>query len=99
MSVFLDRTADTPAFRILEYFLEARETDHAVGDVLEATGIARSTFYAAWPTILANGYVKRTRTVGKTNLYAIHLSNPYAKRYAEIFDLALREKPKRKLVV
>lgn len=92
MSIFLDKTADTPAFRILEYFLEARETDHAIGDVLGATGLARSTFYAVWPDVLRNGYVKRSRAVGKTNLYILDLKNPYAARFAEIFDLALRER-------
>ena len=96
MSVFLDRTADTPTFRILEYFIEARETDHAVGDVLEITGLARSTFYTAWPRLLENGYVAQSRLVGKTRLYILNTKNPYTLLFVKVFDLALHERPKKK---
>jgi DNA-binding transcriptional ArsR family regulator len=91
MSVFLDKTADTPAFRILEYFLEARETDHAISDVIEATGLSRSTFYTAWPRVLANGFVKQSRVVGKTRLYRLATDNNYVKLYCELFDTSIQQ--------
>jgi DNA-binding IclR family transcriptional regulator len=91
MSVFLDKTADTPAFRILEYFIEARETDHGVAEIIESTEMARSTFYSAWPMLIKNKYVILKRTVGKTNLYALNERNPYVQSYLHIFDRAQRE--------
>jgi hypothetical protein len=92
MGRFTDITADTARFRILEYFLEARETDHAISDVIELTELSRSSFYAAWPAILALGIVKHVRTVGKTKLYQLDKNNAYAKQYLGLFTLALRER-------
>ena len=91
MGRFTDSTADTARFRILEYFLEARETDHAVSDVIEATELARSSFYAAWPALLASGVIRHTRIVGKTRLYQLDRTNAYAKLYLALFTLAMKE--------
>jgi hypothetical protein len=91
MGLFLEHTADTPSFRILEYFLEARETDHAASDVIALTGVPRSTFYAVWPRFVRHGYVRQTRIVGKTPLYALERTNPYVHAYLTLFDTCLRE--------
>ena len=100
MSIFLDKTADTPAFRIIEYFLEARETDHAIADIIDVTGLARSTFYTAWPLLLKHEYIIVKRTVGKTTLYVLNAANPYVRAYLTIAEQALRDaSPKRRVVV
>jgi hypothetical protein len=95
MSIFLDKVGDTPSLRILEYFLEFSESDHAVGDVLECIGMSRSTFYAVWPVIIANEYVVISKTVGKTRLYKLNTKNTYVLLFIQIFDAAMKEKPKR----
>ena len=99
MSVFLELTADTPAFRILEYFIESRDTDHAIGDVLEATRLSRSTFYTAWPRVLRNSFVIQSRMVGKTKLYKLSSHNRYVQLYCALFDAALQESTRRRRVL
>ena len=91
MSVFLEHTADTPALRILEYFIEFPQNDHAISDVITCVGISRSTFYAAWPNLLKMQYLIRSRTVGKTGLYKLNLQNEYAKAFVHIYKTAILE--------
>jgi DNA-binding IclR family transcriptional regulator len=99
MSLFLEKVADTPALRILEYFLEARETDHAVSDVIAGCAISRSTFYGAWPRLLQNEYVVQSRVVGKTKLFKLHERNPYVQEFLRIFTYAMKERRSHKIRV
>ena len=72
---FCEVYGDTINNRVLEYALENRDIDFAVSDMARELKISKPTAYAVIGRFEKKGYVKKTRTVGKTQLYALDEGN------------------------
>ena len=90
-SIFLDHVGDNPRMRILQYFIEGRDFDYTLTDLLNA-GVSWGTLNALVPKLLALRIVVKTRKIGRATLYKINRENVAVKQLVELYDNLLLEK-------
>jgi len=76
--------------RVLEYLLENAGLDFAIGDMAEELGISRPKAYQIMEEFEKKGYVKKSRTVGKTQLYILNKENRIVKLFLKNFKECLK---------
>ena len=80
----------TPRNRILEFFLEMRELDLAIGDVAEEIGLNKATTYNTVEQLIKEDFIVPTRKVGKVQLYRLNLQKPEVKVLIVAFNNVLK---------
>lgn len=85
-TLFRELFGDTPKIRVLEYLLEGRELDHAIGDIAEGAGINRVTLFRMWDKLEKSKIIVHTRNIGNAKLYKLNMDNPYVKILVNVFD-------------
>lgn len=83
-SLLLRYMGDTPQLRIIDFFLDNRESDYSKKEIIEHTGISKTTFYKVWDEIARFGYLKATRRYGRAQLYAIDPESALIRRFAAL---------------
>jgi len=81
---------------VLEYLLENQDLDFAIGDLAKEVKISRPKAYEVIKELLKKKYVKKSRVIGKTQLYMLDKSNKRVKllirNFIECLKLAYEEK-------
>jgi predicted transcriptional regulator len=75
--------------RILELILVNGECDWAIGDIARDLKISRPKAYEVIADFEKKGIVKKTRIIGRTQLYTINKDNPISKIYLRNFNECL----------
>jgi len=81
---------DTPNLRIIDFFLDNR-SDYSKKEILEGTGISKTTLYKVWPELERLEIVTPKRKYGNTTLYALNKDNVFVKQIIYM-DNALSKK-------
>ncbi len=90
-SIFLEHVGDNPRMRIFQYFIEGRDFDYTLTDLLHA-GVSWGTLNHLVPKLLELGIVTKTRKIGRATLYKINQQNETAKQLILLYDkLILRQ--------
>ncbi len=76
--------------RVLEYILENQDIDFAVGDMAKEIGISKPKAYEAIRKFEEKGYVKKSRIVGKTQLYKLCPENRRVRLFMQDFNECLK---------
>lgn len=87
---FCEIYGNTISNRILEYLLENQGLDFAIGDMAKELEISRPKAYAVIADFMLKGYVKRSRVIGKTQLYLLNKENLRVKLFSRDFKECLR---------
>ncbi len=90
-SIFLDYVGDSPRMRILQYFIEGRDFDYTLTDLLNS-GVSWGTLNTLVPKLLELGIVVKTRKIGRATLYKINQKNVAVKQLIELYDALILEK-------
>jgi len=90
-SIFLDYVGDNPRMRVLQYFIEGRDFDYTLTDLLNA-GVSWGTLNTLVPKLLELGIIIKTRKIGRATLYKINIKNIVANQLIELYDNLLLEK-------
>ena len=89
VSVFREAYGNTMQNRILEYLLERRELDFAVCDMARTLNISKPKAYEIVKKFEKKNFVKKSRIIGKTQLYILDRENKWVKIHVRNFDEAL----------
>ena len=90
MGAFCETYGNTIHNRILEYVLENAEIDFAVGDMAKELGISKPKTYEVIKYFEEKEYIKKSRIVGKTQLYKLNKDNNRVKLFLSDFKECLR---------
>ena len=77
---------DTPQLRIIDFFLDNRESDYSKKEIIEYTGISKTTFYKVWDEITRFEFLKTTRKYGKAQLYALNEDSALIQKFKALDD-------------
>ncbi|MEX0862280.1 hypothetical protein [Nitrosopumilus sp.] len=83
-SLLLQYMGDTPKLRIIDFFLDNRESDYSKKEIIEQTGISKTTFYKVWDGILEFEFLKTTRKYGKAQLYALNPNSALIQKFKDL---------------
>ena len=100
-TIFTRAIGNTPKIKVLEFLIEGRELDYSISDIAEGSGIGRTTLFRIWDDFVELGLVKNTRNIGNAKLYKLNISNPFVRKFVDLFDTLVIEplNKKRKVVV
>ena len=90
IGVFCETYGNTINNRILEYLLENQGLDFAVGDMAKELRISKPKAYKAIEEFEKKRYVKKSRIVGKTQLYILNVEDKRVKLFLKDFKECLR---------
>ena len=88
--VFCETYGNSIPNRILEYLLENQGIDFAVGDMAKEVGVSRPKAYDVIKGFEKKAYVKKSRIVGKTQLYMLNKENKRVRLFLRDFRECLR---------
>src|SRR3989344_2856545 len=91
VSIFLEYVGDNPRMRILQYFIEGRDFDYTLTDLLNAR-VSWGTVNTLIPKFLELGIILKTRKIGRATLYKINKNNPFANQFIALYDGLIMEK-------
>lgn len=83
-SGFVMLFGDYPAVRVIDFLITFREFDYPLTEIAENAGVAWSTIHTIFPRLVEMGIVKKTRKIGRAQLYKLDTKNPLVK---ELIDL------------
>ncbi|MBI1968490.1 hypothetical protein HYS49_01125 [Candidatus Woesearchaeota archaeon] len=89
-SLFLDYVGDHPRMRIVQHFIEGRDFDFTLTDLLHA-GVSWGTLNTMIPKLVAIGIIVKTRKIGRATLYKINQENLVAQHFLALYDQLLLE--------
>ena len=84
-SIFLEQLGDSPRMRTLQYFIEGRDFDYTLTDLLHA-GVSWGTLNIIIPQLLKLGMIVKTRKIGRATLYKINLQHPTIQQLIALYD-------------
>lgn len=70
---------DTPQLRIIDFFLDNR-SDYSKKEILEGTGMSKTTLYKVWPDLEQLEVVIPARKFGNTTLFKLNRDNIIVKQ-------------------
>lgn len=103
IGIFCETYGNTINNRILEYLLENQSLDFAIGDMTKELRISRPKAYEVMRDFEKKEFVKKSRIVGKTQLYLLNKENKRVQLFLKTFRECLKlvveeyeEKPRNK---
>ena len=90
IGAFCETYGNTIPNRILEYLMENEDLDFAVGDMAKELQISKPKAYEIIGKFEKKGYVRKSRIVGKTQLYILNKENSRVKLFLRDFKECLR---------
>ncbi len=84
-SIFLNYVGDSPRMRVLQYFIEGRDMDYTLTDLLNA-GVSWGTLNFLIPELIALEIIKKTRKIGRATLYKINEQNEFSIQLIKLYD-------------
>jgi hypothetical protein len=82
-SLLIQYLGDTPKLRIIDFFLENR-SDYSKKEIIENTGMSKTTFYKVWDELMQFDIVTPTRRYGMAQLYTLNERNPITKKFVAL---------------
>lgn len=90
IGAFCETYGKTISNRILEYILENQDMDFAVGDMAKEVEVSKPKAYETIRTFEDKEYIKKSRLVGKTQLFILNKNNKRVKLFLKDFKECLK---------
>ena len=90
IGAFCEIYGNTIHNRVIEYLLENQDLDFAVGDMAREIGISKPKAYEIINDFEKKGYVKKSRIIGKTQLYFLDKNDKRIKLFMHDFKQCLK---------
>ncbi|MFO8016432.1 MAG: helix-turn-helix domain-containing protein [Candidatus Woesearchaeota archaeon] len=90
VGAFCEIYGQTADKRVIEHLLENQDIDLAVSDIAKGTGLSRPKAYQIIHNFEKKGYVRKTRIVGKTQLYMLNKKNRVVRLFMRDFKECLK---------
>ncbi|MBI5046218.1 hypothetical protein HZC07_00610 [Candidatus Micrarchaeota archaeon] len=83
-TAFVETFGESPTIKVLDFFLTFSEFDYSKTQVAQEIGISRITIEPIWEKLVKDNFVKKSRTIGRAEMYVLNKSNPRVKELLEL---------------
>ncbi len=83
-SIFVETFGETPAVKVLDFFLTFDSFDYSKSQVAEETGVSRITLDKIWEELINKNLIVKTREIGRAEMYKLNKENPKVKILMEL---------------
>jgi len=94
----------SPIIKVIDFLIDNQEFDYSLTEIARGADVGWSTLHQFWPNLVKLKMVKKTRRIGRAELYKLNLENPIVKKLIEIDmvvskQIVLKEMEKQKVIV
>lgn len=82
---------NAPIVKVIDFFLDNREFDYSLTEISKNADIGWSTLHGFWKDLAKLGIVKKTRRIGRAELYKLNADNPLVKKLIDL-DMSISMK-------
>ena len=75
---------DSPIVKVIDFLIEHREFDYNLTEIARNADIGWSTLHQFWKELVMLGLVKKTRRIGRAEMYKLAIENPLVKKLIDI---------------
>ncbi|HLD49036.1 MAG TPA: hypothetical protein VJB11_01595 [archaeon] len=83
-SIFLETFGESPAIKVIDFFLIFDSFDYSKSQVSEETGISRITLDKIWDELIRQKIIVKTRNIGRAEMYKLNKESPRVKVLLEL---------------
>lgn len=83
-SVLIEFFGDNPLIRIIDFLIEKKPFDSTKEEIIRESGISRTSLFKYWDKIEEYGIVKKTREIGRAELYVINEENQIVQKFLRL---------------
>ncbi len=82
---------NAPIVKVIDFFLDNREFDYSLTDIAKNSDVGWSTLHGFWNGLVKLGIVRKTRRIGRAELYKLDADNPLVKKLIDL-DASISKK-------
>jgi hypothetical protein len=75
---------ESPVVKVIDFLIDNQEFDYSLTDIAKGAAVGWTTLHQFWPDLVKLGVVKKTRKIGRAELYKLNLENLLAQKLIEI---------------
>lgn len=75
---------ESPVVKVIDFLIDNREFDYSLTDITKGAEIGWSTIHQFWKELVTLGIVKKTRKIGRAELYKLNVESPLVKKLIEL---------------
>jgi len=85
-SMFVKLLGDSPSIKTLDFLLLSRDFDYSKKEIAENSHISYNTLNAIWPYLIQNEILKKTRKVGKQEMFRLNMNSLQVKMLLKLYN-------------
>ncbi|VVB80813.1 Uncharacterised protein [uncultured archaeon] len=89
---------ESPVVKVIDFLIDNQEFDYSLTDIAKGAEVGWTTLHQFWPELVRVGIVKKTRKIGRAELYKLNLDSPLVKKLIEIDFLVSSQLIQKELV-
>ncbi len=82
---------ESPIAKVIDFFIDNQEFDYSLTDIAKGAEVGWTTLHQFWPELVKIGIVKKTRKIGRAELYKLNLESALVKKLIEIDMLVSKQ--------
>lgn len=75
---------DSPLIKVIDFLLDNREFDYSLTHIAKNADVGWVTLHQFWRKLADTGIVKKTRKIGRAELYKLNEESPIVQKLLEI---------------
>ncbi len=75
---------DAPVVKVIDFFLDNREFDYSLTDIAKNSDVGWSTLHGFWKELVKLDIVKKTRRIGRAELYKLNADNQLVRKLIDL---------------
>ena len=75
---------ESPVIKVLDFLIDNQEFDYSLTDIAKNAEVGWTTIHQFWPELVRLAIVKKTRNIGRAELYKLNKESPLVNKLIEI---------------
>ncbi|MBW2991118.1 hypothetical protein KY348_05450 [Candidatus Woesearchaeota archaeon] len=89
-TLFTELLGSSPEIKALDFLLIHKNYDYSLTEIARNSSIGYTSIHLFWKQWVKKGIVKKTRRIGRAQMYELNQQNAFVKQLAGIHDLVLK---------
>lgn len=96
---FRELFGDSPEVKILDFLISFQMYDYSLTEIAKNSGVSYSSLQVIWPRFVKRGFVRKTRRIGKSDMFSLNRDNLAIRQLIQFEFNLLKQQTMPKLVV
>jgi len=90
-TLFTELLGSSPELKVFDFLLIHKNYDYSLTEIARNSNIGYTSIHSFWKQWVNKGIVKKTRRIGRAQMYELNKENAFVKQLAGLHDLVLKD--------